>query len=271
MQLPRAVALGGSGTIYIGVNLEFPGTPLNNSVGIAAMACCQASRTEELPSQDVDMSRCMSQVHAEQFLLSNAAWHGETDLKLLAVSAAPCGHCRQFYSELACAVRVQNSKSSDCRDARLNTPLCRAARPADTMLRCLAKCRLVRQCTNYMIACQAMLACQAMHQLYDGHASEYLQDTIHISFGSPPTAYSLAQLLPQRFGPADLLNTADAPLLLLPQRHNLALAEPLGEVFQVEKPLICEAANAAVWAANKVRAWVSTGVLHAVRWLQIVT
>lgn len=44
------------------------------------------------------------QVHGEQFLLSNAAWHGETALLRLAVSAAPCGHCRQLYSELACAV-----------------------------------------------------------------------------------------------------------------------------------------------------------------------
>ena len=28
----RAVGLGKSGTVYIGVNLEFPGLPLNNSV-----------------------------------------------------------------------------------------------------------------------------------------------------------------------------------------------------------------------------------------------
>lgn len=35
----------------------------------------------------------------------NALHHGERDIRKLAVSAAPCGHCRQFYSELACAVR----------------------------------------------------------------------------------------------------------------------------------------------------------------------
>lgn len=29
----RAVGLGESGAVYLGVNLEFPGTPLNNSVG----------------------------------------------------------------------------------------------------------------------------------------------------------------------------------------------------------------------------------------------
>eukprot|EP00208_Stichococcus_sp_RCC1054_P004454 CAMPEP_0206147500 /NCGR_PEP_ID=MMETSP1473-20131121/33634_1 /ASSEMBLY_ACC=CAM_ASM_001109 /TAXON_ID=1461547 /ORGANISM="Stichococcus sp, Strain RCC1054" /LENGTH=166 /DNA_ID=CAMNT_0053544455 /DNA_START=220 /DNA_END=717 /DNA_ORIENTATION=+ len=74
-----AVGLGVSGAVYIGVNLEFPGLPLNNSV------------------------------HAEQSLVANAAWHGEAALERLAVSAAPCGHCRQFYSELACAETVRIS------------------------------------------------------------------------------------------------------------------------------------------------------------------
>jgi cytidine deaminase len=45
------------------------------------------------------------QVHAEQFLVINALLHGECEIRKLAVTAAPCGHCRQFYSELACAVR----------------------------------------------------------------------------------------------------------------------------------------------------------------------
>ena len=48
------------------------------------------------------------QVHAEQFLLSNAAGYGESALVRLAVSAAPCGHCRQLYSELACAVGLSH-------------------------------------------------------------------------------------------------------------------------------------------------------------------
>lgn len=43
-------------------------------------------------------------VHAEQFLLVNALHHGERELRRLAVNAAPCGYCRQFYAELACAV-----------------------------------------------------------------------------------------------------------------------------------------------------------------------
>jgi hypothetical protein len=43
-------------------------------------------------------------VHAEQFLIANLISHGEQELIALAVTAAPCGHCRQFYSELHCAV-----------------------------------------------------------------------------------------------------------------------------------------------------------------------
>eukprot|EP00250_Pteridium_aquilinum_P033110 c5209_g1_i1 orf=194-1309(+) len=65
-----AVGLGASGRVFLGVNLEFAGVPLSNSV------------------------------HAEQFLVANAAQHGEQMLCMVAVSAAPCGHCRQFLQEL---------------------------------------------------------------------------------------------------------------------------------------------------------------------------
>ncbi|KAL2620989.1 hypothetical protein R1flu_001194 [Riccia fluitans] len=65
-----AVGLGASGRVFRGVNIEFEGVPLNNSI------------------------------HAEQFLVANAARNGERRLKFLAVSAAPCGHCRQFLQEL---------------------------------------------------------------------------------------------------------------------------------------------------------------------------
>ncbi|XP_024527536.1 cytidine deaminase 1 [Selaginella moellendorffii] len=65
-----AVGLGSSGRVFRGVNLEFPGLPLHHSV------------------------------HAEQFLVANLAQHGEISIEFLAVSAAPCGHCRQFLQEL---------------------------------------------------------------------------------------------------------------------------------------------------------------------------
>ncbi|KAF8066324.1 CDA1 [Scenedesmus sp. PABB004] len=72
-----AVGLGGSGAVYLGANLEFPGNALNQSV------------------------------HGEQFVLANLLLHRERSLHSLAISAAPCGHCRQFYSELACADSVR--------------------------------------------------------------------------------------------------------------------------------------------------------------------
>lgn len=65
-----AVGLGASGRIFKGVNLEFEGLPLSHTV------------------------------HAEQFLVANAAQHGEVQLRFIAVSAAPCGHCRQFLQEV---------------------------------------------------------------------------------------------------------------------------------------------------------------------------
>ena len=67
------VALGTSGNIYYGANQEFPGEALSFTV------------------------------HAEQAAVVNAMAHGETGLQMLAVSAAPCGYCRQFLNELTTA------------------------------------------------------------------------------------------------------------------------------------------------------------------------
>lgn len=72
-----AVGLGESGALYCGANFEFPGCALDQTV------------------------------HAEQAVVINAALHGETRLAMLAVSAAPCGQCRQLLSELAGAERLQ--------------------------------------------------------------------------------------------------------------------------------------------------------------------
>ena len=66
-----AVALGLSGALYLGANIEFPGQALSCSV------------------------------HAEQAAVTNAWANGERGLSALAVSAAPCGYCRQFLNELA--------------------------------------------------------------------------------------------------------------------------------------------------------------------------
>jgi cytidine deaminase len=66
-----AVVRGTSGAFYLGANIEFPGEGLNQTV------------------------------HAEQAALSNAFMHDETGIAAIAVSAPPCGHCRQFLYEFA--------------------------------------------------------------------------------------------------------------------------------------------------------------------------
>jgi cytidine deaminase len=68
-----AVVCGGTGNLYFGANMEFPGVALSFST------------------------------HAEQAATINAWVNGETRLEKLAVNYAPCGYCRQFLYELASA------------------------------------------------------------------------------------------------------------------------------------------------------------------------
>jgi cytidine deaminase len=67
------VALGASGGLYFGANFEFPGHALSFSI------------------------------HGEQSATMQALSFGETGIELLAISAAPCGYCRQFLNELTTA------------------------------------------------------------------------------------------------------------------------------------------------------------------------
>ncbi|KAM0875191.1 hypothetical protein ACQ4PT_036968 [Festuca glaucescens] len=83
-----AVGLGESGRVYVGVNLEFLGVPLSQVV------------------------------HAEQFLITNAAAAGERALRAIAVSHMPCGHCRQFLQEIRGAAGIRILVTSDAADGR---------------------------------------------------------------------------------------------------------------------------------------------------------
>lgn len=65
-----AVALGLSGAVYVGFNMELQGLGLQHTV------------------------------HAEQAAVALAHWRRESALTQVAVSAPPCGHCRQFLREL---------------------------------------------------------------------------------------------------------------------------------------------------------------------------
>jgi cytidine deaminase len=64
------VVRGNSGSLYLGTNIEIPGQVL----GFA--------------------------VHGEQCAVASAFMHDEGGLTALAVTAPPCGHCRQFLNEL---------------------------------------------------------------------------------------------------------------------------------------------------------------------------
>ena len=94
-----AAALGASGAVYLGVNVELPGLPLNASI------------------------------HAEQFAVITAMRAGERALEAIATTAAPCGHCRQFMNELrgAASMRVvipDCSVRDNKRKGHLVLPLC---------------------------------------------------------------------------------------------------------------------------------------------------
>jgi cytidine deaminase len=66
-----------SGDLLLGVNLEFSGLSLNLTV------------------------------HGEQFVVARALSLGMGELESLALSAAPCGHCRQWLSELEAGTRIR--------------------------------------------------------------------------------------------------------------------------------------------------------------------
>jgi len=65
-----AIARGLSGSLYFGANIEFPNSPLGQSV------------------------------HAEQSAISHAWMKGEHGIQDITINYSPCGHCRQFMNEL---------------------------------------------------------------------------------------------------------------------------------------------------------------------------
>lgn len=83
-----AVSRGLSGNLYFGANLEFAGEALSFTV------------------------------HAEQSSVSNAWMNGEEGIDLIAVTAAPCGYCRQFLNELTTADRLTIAMPKETRSLR---------------------------------------------------------------------------------------------------------------------------------------------------------
>ena len=72
-----AVGLGAGGALYLGANFEVGGNALNQTI------------------------------HGEQSVVANAFSHQENGLAALAVTGAPCGHCRQFLNELTGGLKLQ--------------------------------------------------------------------------------------------------------------------------------------------------------------------
>lgn len=160
------MGLAGDGSLYVGVNLEFPGVPLNQSV------------------------------HAEQFLVANLISGGQQALQALAVNAAPCGHCRQFYSELVCADALH-----------FLFPAPSAAPPPATTTPAPA---------------EPAGAASSAGRPQDGKQEEEQRRQRQADGAPGPVRWRLAQLLPARFGPLDLLEADSEPLLLQPQDRSLS-------------------------------------------------
>ncbi len=72
-----AVILGSSGNLYLGCNIEIP----RNMLGQA--------------------------VHGEQAAIANAYMSDESGVEALTVNGAPCGHCRQFLSEVSLDISMR--------------------------------------------------------------------------------------------------------------------------------------------------------------------
>lgn len=72
-----AAAIGKSGNIYFGSNMEFENEALS------------------------------AVIHAEQSAVNNAWINGESGINKIAVTAAPCGYCRQFLNELTTSNELQ--------------------------------------------------------------------------------------------------------------------------------------------------------------------
>ncbi|HEV7764340.1 MAG TPA: cytidine deaminase [Thermoanaerobaculia bacterium] len=83
-----AVSRGFSGNLYFGANVEFAGEALSFTV------------------------------HAEQSSVGNAWMNGEDGIDLIAVTAAPCGYCRQFLNELVTADRLVIAIPNETRSLR---------------------------------------------------------------------------------------------------------------------------------------------------------
>ncbi|KAJ4867378.1 Cytidine deaminase 1 [Raphanus sativus] len=170
-----AVGLGSSGRIFVGVNVEFPGLPLHHSI------------------------------HAEQFLVTNLALNSEPILRRFSVSAAPCGHCRQFLQEIRDApdIRILITDPNAFRDA-----------VTDNEDAVTEKNDTVAEKEN---------AVTEQNDTVSTEQNDTVSTERNDAVAEKEDGYvRLESILPHRFGPDDLLER-DVPLLLEPHDNRLTL------------------------------------------------
>ncbi|KAG2241656.1 hypothetical protein Bca4012_015381 [Brassica carinata] len=168
-----AVGLGSSGRIFVGVNVEFPGLPLHHSI------------------------------HAEQFLVTNLTLNSERYLRRFSVSAAPCGHCRQFLQEIRDApdIRILITDPNAFRDAVTDKN--------DTVAE---ENDAVTEKDNAVTEKEVAVT----------EKNDAVTDRNDAVFEKEDGYVRLETILPHRFGPNDLLER-DVPLLLEPHDNRLTL------------------------------------------------
>ncbi len=188
-----AVAVGASGALHLGANLEFSGAPLGNSV------------------------------HAEQAAVANAWAHGERSVADLVVTAVPCGMCRQFLAELTNA-DVLRVRVRDAPPVALTVLLPQAFGPGDLgltagLLSTVALGLAVAEgAANDVLVAAALAAARASYAPYShtfaGVALETEDGAIHSGRSAENAAYNpslpplQAALVRRQFSPS-----AGAPIL----------------------------------------------------------
>jgi cytidine deaminase len=164
-----------------------------------------------------------AQIHAEQCLVLNCIVNDERGIEVLAVSEAPCGHCRQFYAELS---------------------------TADTVRFVFGR----RKPTKSAAATSAAAAQHTQH-----HASVVMHEArVRLHEPRQTVVHTLDELLIDKFGPDDLAGDDPFPLLLQEQNNRVQLSSaaqqtvaqraqgPSGGAFSKA------AQEAARWANSKV-------------------
>ncbi|PUB81657.1 MAG: cytidine deaminase [gamma proteobacterium symbiont of Ctena orbiculata] len=171
-----AVGQGESGCFYFGANFEMLGGPLAFTV------------------------------HAEQSVVMNALKHHETGLKHLAISAAPCGVCRQFLYELADAADL-SIVLADKEPLRLLDVLPGAFGPADLgLVGGLMKSELISlaplEDNENGLVKEAYTAAMHSYAPYTGSAAgialRLVDDSVHFGYTIENAAFNPA-LFPLQF------------------------------------------------------------------------